>query len=82
MFVGHNWSVTSTRGGLLIIRAWVEPGSASPLRAQIRHTTDVTGGFDHSLTVAQEEAVIATVQAWLSAMLADAHSAGDDADNP
>jgi hypothetical protein len=81
MIVGHNWPVTSTRGGLLIIRAWVEPGSASPLRAQIRHTTDVTRGFDRSLTVAQEEAVVAAVQAWLSAMLADAYTAGDDADN-
>ena len=82
MAIGNNWPVTRIRGGLLIIRAWVEPGSASPLRAQIRCTTDVTGGLDRSLTVAQEEAVVATVQAWLSAMLADAHSAGDDADNP
>ncbi len=82
MLVGHNWPVTRTRSGLLIIRAWVEPGSSSPLRAEIRHTTDVSGGFDRSLTVAQEEAVVAAVQAWLSAMLASSHGVGDDADNP
>jgi hypothetical protein len=82
MAARHNQPVTNTRSGLLIIRAWVEPGSSSPLRAQIRHTIDVTRGFDRSLTVAQEEAVVAAVQTWLSAMLADAHGVGNDADYP
>ena len=82
MVVGHNWPVTRTRSGLLTIRAWVEPGSSSPLRAEIRHTTDVSGGFDRSLTVAQEEAVVAAVQAWLSAMLASSDGVGDDIDAP
>jgi hypothetical protein len=82
MAAGHNRQVTNTRSGLFIIRAWVEPGSSAPLRAQIRHTTNVTRGFDRSLTVAQQEAVVAAVQAWLSAMLADAHGVGNDADYP
>jgi hypothetical protein len=74
--------VTRTRTGLLIVRAWVEPGSPSPLRAQIRLTTDVSGGLDRSLTVAQEEAVVEAVKAWLSEMLAGTQGVGDDPDGP
>lgn len=74
--------MTRTRTGLLIIRAWVEPGSSSPLRAQIRLTTDVSGGLDRSLTVAQEEAVVEAVQAWLSEMLAGAQGVEDNPGGP
>jgi hypothetical protein len=70
--------VTKPRTGLLIIRAWVEPGSSSPLRAQIRLTTDVSRGLERSLTVAQEEAVVEAVQAWLSEMLAGTQGVKDD----
>ncbi len=82
MAAGHNLHVTRTGTGLLIIRAWVEPGSSSPLRAQIRLTTDVAHGFERSLTVAKEEAVVEAVQAWLSQMLAGSHDVGDDSDTP
>jgi hypothetical protein len=74
--------VTRTRSGLFIIRAWVEPGSSSPLRAQIRFTTDVSLGFQRSLTVAQEEAVVEAIQAWLSEMLTGSRDVGDDSDSP
>lgn len=70
--------MTETRTGLLIIRAWLEPGSSSPLRARIRFTTDVSAGFDRSLTVTQEEAVVEAVHAWLSDMLAGFRAFGDD----
>lgn len=70
--------MANTRTGLLIIRAWVEPGSCSPLRAQIRLTTDVSRGFERSLTVAQEEAVVEAVHAWLSEMLAGTQGVKDD----
>jgi hypothetical protein len=63
--------MTTPRIGLFLIRAWIEPGSSSPLRAQIRHTTDASQGFNQRLTVADEEAVVAAVQAWVSEMLAD-----------
>lgn len=76
----HNQLVTKPRIGLFLIRAWIEPGSSSPLRAQIRRTTDVSQGFDQRLTVADEEAVVATVQAWLSEMLADSLTCEDDPD--
>jgi len=72
--------VTTPRTGLFIIRAWVEPGSSSPLRVQIRLTTDVSQGFERDLTVALEEAVIATVRAWLSEVLAGSPAVEDDPD--
>jgi hypothetical protein len=53
-----------------------------PLRAQIRLTTDVSKGFERSLTVAQAEAVVEAVQTWLSEMLAGAQGAEDDPDRP
>jgi hypothetical protein len=73
--------VTTSRIGLFIIRAWVEPGSSSPLRAHIRRTTDVSQGFEQGLTVADKEAVVAAVQAWLSEMLAGSFTGEDDPDS-
>lgn len=54
--------------GLLIIRAWAESGSSSPLRAQIRLTTDVSLGVERSKTVAEADAVVEVVRAWLLEM--------------
>ena len=73
--------MTTSRIGLFLIRAWVEPGSSSPLRAHIRRTTDITQGFEQSLTVAEKEAVVAAVQAWLSEVLANSPTGGDDPDS-
>jgi hypothetical protein len=36
---------------LLIIRVWVEEGSQKPLRAFVRHTSDVSAGFEHAETL-------------------------------
>lgn len=60
--------MTKTRTGLLIIRAWAEPGSSSPLRAQIRLTTDVSLGVERSETITEADAVIGIVQIWLLEM--------------
>jgi hypothetical protein len=73
--------MTTSRIGLFIIRAWVEPGSSIPLRAHIRRTTDVSQGLEQGLTVAEKEAVVAAVQAWLSEMVADALIGEDNSDN-
>lgn len=54
-----------TATGLLIIRAWTELGSAHPLRAQVRHATDVGAGFDHVVTLCRADDVTALVSAWL-----------------
>lgn len=58
--------MTTDRTGLLIIRAWIEEGSSRPLRAQIRVTTDVSAGFERSLTSSGVEEVCATVREWLA----------------
>ena len=57
--------MTSDQTGLLIIRAWLEEGSSEPLRAQVRLTCDVSGGFERTLTLARPEAVCEAVQEWL-----------------
>jgi hypothetical protein len=60
--------MTKTRAGLLIIRAWAEPGSSSPLRFQIRLTTDVSLGVERSETITEADAAIEIVQIWLLEM--------------
>jgi hypothetical protein len=60
--------VTKTRTGLLIIRAWAEPGSPSPLRVQIRLTTDVSLGVERSETLTEADVAIEIVQTWLLEM--------------
>ena len=57
--------MAKTRTGLLIIRAWAEPGSSSPLRVQIRLTTDVALGVERSEAITEVEAAIEIVQDWL-----------------
>ena len=58
--------------GLLTIRAWVEEESSDPLRAHIRHTTDLSTGFDLAVTLTTPEAVGAPVQAWMRSVIAGA----------
>jgi hypothetical protein len=60
--------VAKTRTGLLIIRAWAEPGSSSPLRVQIRLTTDVSLGVGRSETITEVAAAIEIIQDWLHEM--------------
>jgi hypothetical protein len=59
-----------TRTGLLIIRVWVEPGSSSSLRVQIRLTPDVSLGVERSETTTEAETAIEIVRAWLQEMAA------------
>ena len=69
------------RTGVLIIRAWAEPGSLTPIRVHIRWTTDISTGLTDSATVTDQEAVVEFVRVWLkdvflgSAPTADAMSA-------
>ena len=62
--------MAKTRTGLLIIRAWAEPGSSSPLRVQIRLTTDVSLGVERSETSTEVDTVVEVVRAWLLEMAA------------
>ena len=52
--------------GLLIIRAWTEPGSSDPLRAEVRLTTDVGIGFERVVTLCRPDDVTSLVSAWLA----------------
>ena len=54
---------------LLTIRAWCEEGSPNPLRAEIRMTSDVSSGFQDSMTLSQVPAVCEAVETWLGNLL-------------
>ena len=58
--------MTNFRAALLTIRAWVERGSSSPLRATIRVSKDVSGGFDRTTTVTTPESAAEIVKVWLN----------------
>jgi hypothetical protein len=58
------------RTGLLIVRAWIEPGSTLPLRAHLRLSTDVAAGFNREVTLANVADVSDVVEAWLREFLA------------
>lgn len=62
------------RTGLMIIRAWVEPGSDEPLRVRIRLTTDVSKDFQRTMTISDAEAVCPVVEGWLMDILAEPRS--------
>ena len=68
------------RTGLMIIRAWVEPDSARPLRAHLRFTTDVSTAFDSEVTLAEIEDVSSSVQMWLVDVLKEL--VGEDESTP
>jgi hypothetical protein len=69
--LGDEAARKSDKTGLLIIRAWVEEGSSARLRAAVRATTDVSTGFDRTVTLARADEVGATVQEWLAEVLGD-----------
>ena len=55
--------------GLMIIRAWIEPGSSKPLRARIRFTRDIGIGLEEAMTLTDVPAVSAAVEFWLQEVL-------------
>lgn len=62
------------RTGLLIIRAWVEAGSAQPLRAQVRVTGDISGGIERTIALAHSDTVMELVDGWLQEIVGAAAS--------
>jgi hypothetical protein len=66
-------AVAGDRTGLLIIRAWLEKGSAEPLRAQIRISANVSAGIERTIELCRVEQVCATVKEWLTDMLSHAN---------
>jgi hypothetical protein len=63
--------MTLHRTGLFIIRAWLERGSAKPLRAHVRLTNDVASGFSSEQTFAEVGEVSTAVEKWLEDILHD-----------
>ena len=55
--------------GLLIIRAYSEANSSSPLRAEIRLTRDVSADIERTLNLADTESVVQAVRTWLDDVL-------------
>ena len=66
--------MASDHTALVIIRAWIEPGSSEPLRAHIRLSTDVSAGIERTLMLARPEAVCAIVQDWLAEIVSHAET--------
>ena len=59
------------RVALLVIRVRTEPGSPSPLRANVRLTEDTRRGFTFEVNLADADDVAATVRQWLRGLLGD-----------
>jgi hypothetical protein len=55
--------------GLLIIRAYLETGSSSPLRAEIRLTSNVAAGIERTVNVVDADVVAEVVRGWLDNIL-------------
>jgi hypothetical protein len=54
---------------LLILRVWVEPGSARPARLQLRATTNPVAGFTRTRTVTDIEEAITVIREFLHTVL-------------
>jgi hypothetical protein len=62
-------TATKEPSGALVIRAWVEPGSATQLRARITQSRDLHTQ-DHTVTTAATiDDVLASVRDWLESLL-------------
>ena len=59
----------SHRTGLLIIRAWLEPGSTEPLRTNIRVTNDISAGIERTVALAESDTVMEMVDEWLQGIV-------------
>ena len=56
--------------GLLIIRAWLDGDSSTPLRTHLSITTDVSQGIQTEQYLVDVDAVCGAVQHWLSIIAA------------
>lgn len=54
---------------LLVLRVWMERGSALPLRAYIRQSANVSFGFEESSTETDIEAAVGAVRTWLEGLI-------------
>jgi hypothetical protein len=50
---------------LMILRVWTEQGSSTPLRVDVRQTSDPTRGLRHTVTLTDVDGVLAAVRTFL-----------------
>lgn len=62
---------TTERSAVLIVRAWVEGGPRPRFRARITQSRDLTRTEQSTMTTADPDEILATVHAWLEALLSD-----------
>lgn len=67
----HPVAMDTRRTGLMVIRAWVEKGSAKPLRAEIRRTSDLEAGFESTASLTEKETVLSEVKVFLDSVTAE-----------
>jgi hypothetical protein len=67
--------MATSGSGLLVIRAYLEPKSSSPLRAEIRLTGDVSAGMARTINLVDADDVAQVVRDWLNKIL-DGPAAG------
>jgi hypothetical protein len=63
------------RTGVLVIRAWIEPGPGGGLRARITRTLDVVERGETVTVASTRDEITKTVADWLDAYV---HAAGGD----
>ncbi len=59
------------RTSLLIVRAWMEEGSARRLRATIRLTNDVSVGIEREFTITDVHELCPEIEKWLHTLTAE-----------
>ncbi len=62
--------IPTSRTGLFIIRAWLDPDSSSPLRVQMTVKDDVNESTQSQTTITDATGVCQAVEKWLEDLLA------------
>lgn len=57
------------RGGVVVIRVWIEEGHEKQLRARITLVGDLEGGATESVVASSPEAIVEVVREFLDAFL-------------
>jgi hypothetical protein len=67
--MSNDYAVLRNPTALLVLRVWMERGSALPLRAYIRQTANASLGFEVTSVETDVEAAVASVRTWLQGLV-------------
>jgi len=59
-------------GGVLVVRAWLEPGAELSLRCRVTSRVNVLEGAERVLALSDHRAVLAEVAEWLAGVCREA----------